>query len=61
MLDSTLSEAAIQAAVFQHIEARGVPGLYAFHPANGGYRLPTEAKRFIGQGVRPGTTDVICI
>src|SRR5262249_40695823 len=36
-------EAAIQRAVFQHLRARGAPGVFAFHPANGGYRKPVEA------------------
>jgi hypothetical protein len=31
-------EATIQRAVFAHLRARGASGLFAFHPANGGYR-----------------------
>ena len=38
---------------------RGVPGVYAFHPANGGYRRPIEAARLKGLGVRPGVPDVV--
>jgi hypothetical protein len=30
-------EAQIQRAVFQHFRARGAPGVFAFHPANGGF------------------------
>ena len=54
-------EAAIQRAVFDHIRARGARGLFAFHPANGGYRKPVEAARLKGLGVRAGTPDVILI
>jgi hypothetical protein len=51
----------IQKAVFAHIAQRGVPNLFAFHPANGGYRRPVEAKILQGQGVRAGVPDVILI
>lgn len=54
-------EQQIQRAVFQHIKARGVPGLFAFHPANGGYRKPKEAAIFKGLGVVAGVPDVILI
>jgi hypothetical protein len=56
-----VNEAQIQRAVFQHIRVRGVPGLFAFHPANGGYRRKTEAKILQGSGVRPGVPDVVAI
>jgi hypothetical protein len=56
-----MREQDIQRAVFQHIAQRGVPGLFAFHPANGGYRRPVEAKILQGQGVRAGVPDVIAI
>jgi hypothetical protein len=52
-------EDAIQRAVFEHLAVRGVPRLFAFHPANGGYRLPVEAARLKELGVRPGVPDVI--
>jgi VRR-NUC domain len=54
-------EDAIQRAVFEHLAVRGVPRLFAFHPANGGYRLPVEAARLRGLGVRPGVPDLIAI
>jgi hypothetical protein len=38
---------------------RGVPGVYAFYSANGGYRRPVEAARLKGLGVRPGVPDVV--
>jgi hypothetical protein len=54
-------EAQIQRCVFQHLRARGAPGVCAFHPANGGYRKPIEAKILQGLGVRAGVPDVIVI
>jgi hypothetical protein len=54
-------ETAIQRAVFQHLRARGAPGLFAFHPANGGYRKPVEAAILKGLGVVAGVPDIIAI
>ena len=54
-------ESAIQRAVFEHIRRRGVPGMFAFHPANGGYRRPVDAKILKGLGVRAGVPDIIAI
>ena len=54
-------EAAIQRVVFQHFRARSAPGVFAFHPANGGYRKPTEAKILQGLGVTSGVPDIIAI
>jgi hypothetical protein len=54
-------ESTIQSAVFAHLRARGAPGVFAFHPANGGYRKPIEAAILKGMGVRPGVPDVILI
>jgi hypothetical protein len=51
----------IQRAVFQHLRVRGVPDLFAFHPANGGYRKPVEAAILKGLGVRAGVPDIIAI
>lgn len=56
-----MREQDIQRAVFRHIALRGVPNLFAFHPANGGFRRPVEAKILQGQGVRSGVPDVILI
>jgi hypothetical protein len=47
-------EATIQRAVFQHLRARGVRGLVAFHVPNGGYRRPAEAAIMKGLGVVAG-------
>jgi hypothetical protein len=54
-------EALIQRAIFQHIRARGVPNMFAFYPANGGYRKPAEAKILQGLGVRSGVPDIVAI
>jgi hypothetical protein len=54
-------EAAIQRAVFQHLRARAAPGVFAFHPANGGFRKPIEAAILKGLGVVAGVPDVIMI
>jgi hypothetical protein len=54
-------EAAIQRCVFQHLRARGAPGVFAFHPANGGFRKPIEAAILKGLGVVAGVPDVIAI
>ena len=56
-----LTEDAIQRTVFSHLRVRGAPGVFAFHPANGGYRRPVEAARLKGLGVRAGVPDVIAI
>jgi hypothetical protein len=54
-------EQAIQKAIFQHIKARGVPGLVAFHVPNGGHRKPIEGAILKSMGVRPGVSDVIAV
>jgi hypothetical protein len=47
-------EAAIQRAVFEHFAVRGADDVFAFHPANGGWRSPAEAAILKGLGVRAG-------
>lgn len=54
-------EQTIQRAIFQHLRARAAPGVFAFHPANGGYRTPREAAIFKGLGVVAGVPDIIAI
>ncbi len=54
-------EAAIQRAVFQHLEVRGARDAFAFHPANGGWRSPAEASILKGLGVRAGVPDIVVI
>jgi hypothetical protein len=54
-------ETQIQRALFQHLRLRGVSNLFAFHPANGGYRKPVEAAILKSVGVVAGVPDVILI
>jgi hypothetical protein len=54
-------EQVIQRAVFEHLRARAAPGVFAFHPPNGGYRKPIEAKIMKGLGVKAGVPDVIAV
>lgn len=49
----------IQRAVFQHINSRSMPGVFAFHVPNGGWRSKVEAAIMKGIGVRAGVPDVI--
>jgi hypothetical protein len=54
-----MNESTIQRTVFHHLRMRGVPGVFAFHPPNGGYRRPIEAKILKGMGVVAGVPDVM--
>lgn len=54
-------EQSIQRAVFAHLKARPAKGVFAFHPANGGYRRPIEAKILKSCGVIPGVPDIIAV
>jgi len=54
-------ESTIQRAVFQHLRTRGAPGVFAFHPANGGYRKPAEAAILKGLGVVAGVPDIFIV
>jgi hypothetical protein len=51
----------IQRAVFEHLALRSTPGVFAFHPANGGWRSRIEAAILKGLGVRAGVPDVIAV
>ncbi len=56
------SENAIQKSVFQHLRTRGVPGLFAFHPMNGGVHQRGRARAIhTGLGVVAGVPDVCLI
>ncbi|MCC7047180.1 MAG: VRR-NUC domain-containing protein [Alphaproteobacteria bacterium] len=58
----TLPENTVQRALFAHIRRRGVPGLFAFHPKNGGiHQRGRRAGINTGMGVVPGVPDVILI
>jgi hypothetical protein len=52
-------EQAIQRAVFQHLNARSMPGVFAFHCPNGGKRSRIEGAIFKSLGVKAGVPDVI--
>jgi hypothetical protein len=54
-------EQVIQRAVFQHIDARASPGVFAFHVPNGGWRSAIEAAIMKGQGVKAGVPDVFVV
>lgn len=59
---SATGEDAIQRAVFQHLRARGAPGIVAFHPKNGGVHMRgRRAGVNIGLGVLAGVPDVIVV
>lgn len=50
----------LQEEVFEWL-SKHRPEYIAFHPPNGGYRLPWEAKKLKKMGVIPGVSDVIII
>lgn len=52
-------EEQIQRAVVQHLKIRSMPGVFYFHPANGGRRTKAEAGIFKAMGVRAGVPDLI--
>lgn len=54
-------EAALQRAVFQHLQWRAPRNAFYFHPANGGLRSRIEAGILVGLGVVAGIPDVIII
>lgn len=55
-------EDAIQRAVFQHFKARRAPGVFAFHPKNGGiHQRGRRSGINAGLGVVSGVPDVIAL
>jgi len=55
-----LTENEIQRAVFDHIRTRGVAGLVALHPKNGGiHQRGRRAGINSGLGVRKGASDIL--
>jgi len=52
-------EQQIQRAVFEHLAIRAASTVFAFHPANGGWRSRVEAAILKGMGVKAGVPDVI--
>jgi hypothetical protein len=51
----------VQRAVAEHLRLRRAPGVYWFHPANGGARTAIGGAILKACGVRAGTPDLICI
>jgi len=51
----------IHRAVVSHLTARSYPGTFFFHPANGGYRSPIEAKILKSMGVIAGVPDLVIL
>jgi hypothetical protein len=54
-------EQQIQRAVFEHLAIRAASTVFAFHPANGGWRTRVEAAILKGMGVKAGVPDIIAI
>ena len=54
-------EQQIQRAVFEHLAMRAASTVFAFHPANGGWRSRVKAAILKGMGVRAGVPDIIAI
>jgi hypothetical protein len=54
-------EQQIQRAVFQHLAVRAASAVFAFHPANGGWRSPVEGAILKGMGVRAGVPDIVAV
>ena len=54
-------EQQIQRAVFEHLAVRAASTVFAFHPANGGWRTRVEAAILKGMGVRAGVPDIIAV
>jgi hypothetical protein len=51
----------VQKAVADHLRLRRAPGVYWFHPANGGARTAIEGAILKACGVRAGTPDLILV
>jgi hypothetical protein len=52
-------EQEIHKAVVSHLNWRAMPGVFFFHPPNGGYRSKIEGAIFKGLGVKRGVPDLI--
>ena len=51
----------IQRAVFEHLAVRAASAVFAFHPANGGWRCRIKGAILKGMGVKAGVPDIIAI
>lgn len=57
-----MNENEIQKAVFSHLRQRGAPGVFAFHPKNGGIHQRGRRRGInAGLGVVSGVPDVIAL
>lgn len=57
-----MNENEIQRAVFKHLNTRAAPGVFAFHPKNGGIHQRGRRRGInSGLGVVSGVPDVIAI
>ena len=54
-------EQQIQRAVFEHLAVRAASTVFAFHPANGGWRSRVEGAILKGMGVRAGVPDIVAV
>lgn len=54
-------EQAVHQAVVQHLDLRGKPGIFYYHPANGGFRTAIEGSILKSLGVRAGVPDLIIL
>ena len=54
-------EAQLQRSVLDHLRRRGVPGIFAFHCPNGGWRSPIEAAIFKSLGLIAGVPDLLLV
>jgi hypothetical protein len=55
-----LTENEVQKAVFKHLRTRGAPGVFAFHPKNGGVHHRGRARGInAGLGVVSGVPDIV--
>ena len=54
-------EQQIQRAVFEHLAIRAASTVFAFHPANGGWRSRVEAAILKGMGVKAGVPDIVAV
>ncbi len=62
MSAAAMSERAIQRAVFDHLRSRAAPGVFAFHPMNGGIHQRGRRRAInAGMGVVAGVPDVMII
>ena len=61
-MSAAITERQIQVAVFKHLRSRAAPGVFAFHPMNGGIHQRGRGRGInAGMGVVSGVPDVMII